>query len=231
MTLTFFNLATVIFGSIFGLAFGKFLPERMVKLVFQGMSALTLYLGVDMLDKSGSPIILVLSIVIGAILGELINIEDGIAKLGDTLKNKLKSKDSERFNEGLITAFLLYCVGTMAVLGPIEEGLYGDSKLLLTKAMLDGFSSIVLCSRLGIGVVFAVIPMFIFQAILNLSAQSIHNFFEASLLQNMMDEMTAVGGILMILLAFNLLEITKIRVTNIIPGLIVAMVLVYFGVK
>ena len=224
MTLTFLNLATVLVGSFVGLAFGKHFPERVIKLVFQGMAALTLYLGVDMCDQSQSPLILILSIVIGSIIGEVINIEKGIEKTGSILIKKFKHLNSEKFNEGLITAFLLYCVGTMALLGPLEEGLKGHSDLLLTKAILDGFSSIVLCSRLGIGVTFSIVPMFILQGGINLFARKIQD----TITEAMINEMTALGGILMICLGLNLLEITNIKVTNIIPGLLVAMILAYY---
>ena len=224
MLLTYINLATVIAGSFIGLAFGKYFPERIIKLVFQGMSALTIYLGVDMCNQSTSPLIMILSIVIGSIIGELINIEKGISNLGTSLNKRFKSKNNDNFNDGIITAFLLYCIGTMAFLGPLEEGLKGHSDLLLTKSILDGFSSIILCARLGYSVIFSIVPMFVLQGSINLFAQSIHD----KISDFMLAEMTALGGILLICLGLNLLEVSKIKVTNMIPGLLVAIILAYF---
>lgn len=222
MTLTFLNVGTVVVGSLLGLTVGKRLPQAMVNLIFQGMAALTLYLGIDMLMKSQSPIILILSIVIGGLIGEGVRIDKWMDRLGHGLK-KIIPGDNDRFNEGLLTAFMLYCIGTMAFVGPLEEGLTGHSDLLLTKAILDGFSSIILCSRLGVGVLFSILPMFLFQASISLFATSIKD----SISKSMLNEMTAAGGILMILLAVVLLELKEIRVINLLPALLVAMFLAY----
>ena len=157
-------------------------------------------------------------------LGELINIEKGISNLGTSLNKRFKSKNNDNFNDGIITAFLLYCIGTMAFLGPLEEGLKGHSDLLLTKSILDVFSSIILCARLGYSVIFSIVPMFVLQGSINLFAQSIQD----KISDFMLAEMTAFGGILLICLGLNLLEVSKIKVTNMIPGLLVAIILAYF---
>ncbi|NPA44242.1 MAG: DUF554 domain-containing protein [Chlorobi bacterium] len=223
---TIINIITVLVGSSFGLLLRKKMPEKIIKTVFQGMGLFTLFLGFVMAMKTNSYLILVFSLVIGGVVGEVIDIEEFIEKVVGKVKNKMKF-GGEKFSEGLLTAFLLYCIGSMTILGAFEEGMKGDATLLITKSVMDGFSSIALASAFGVGVAFSVIPMLIFQGGLTLLAIYFGEFIDASLI----NELTAVGGILLIGLGINILEIKKIKVFNLFPALIIAVVLAWIKLE
>ena len=155
------------------------------------------------------------SLIIGTIIGESLSIEKGIESLSYKLKIKLKS-DNELFSEGLITAFLLYCVGSMTFVGSIEEGIQKDRTLMYTKSLMDGITSILLASSFGTGVLFSAIPLLIFQSALTLGAI----YFESNLHPELITEISALGGIIIIGIGLNILEITKIKVSNMLPSLL-----------
>lgn len=218
---TLVNVSAVIIGSIIGLIIHTKLPKRIITIVFQGIGLFTIFIGIKMALKTDYLLIMVFSIVIGSIIGELINIEKGINNLSEYLKRKIKI-NSDRFSEGLITAFLLFCLGSMTILGAIEEGLGGRPNLLMTKSLMDGFSSIALSASLGIGVIFSVIPLLIYQGGLTVFASYLQNFFTPT----MINELTAVGGLLLIGLGINILEILKLRISNMLPSLVIVIILV-----
>ncbi len=218
---TLVNVGAVIIGSIIGLIIHTKLPKRIITIVFQGIGLFTIFIGIKMALKTDYLLIMVFSIVIGSIIGELINIEKGINSFSEYLKRKIKIS-SDKFSEGLITAFLLFCLGSMTILGAIEEGLGNRPTLLLTKSLMDGFSSIALSASLGIGVIFSIIPLLIYQGGLTLFAGYLQSF----LTQIMINELTAVGGILLIGLGINILEILKLRISNMLPSLIIVIILV-----
>ena len=164
--------------------------------------------------------LLVFSLIIGSVLGEMLRLEARFEQMSDWLKHKIKSKN-EKFTEGLLTSFILFCIGPMAILGSIQEGLGESSDLLYTKSVMDGFSSIALSSAMGIGVLFSIIPLFFFQGGITVLASYISNFLNEA----MINELTAVGGILLLGLALNILELKKIKVLNMLPSLVVVIVL------
>lgn len=219
---TLLNVSTVIIGSLIGLIIRSKLPKRITKTAFQGVGLFTIILGIMMAIKTTNLLIMIFSIVIGSIVGELIDIDKWINNFGEWLKNKFKTKN-QKFSEGLVTAFLLYCMGSMTILGAIEEGLGGVPNLLVAKSILDGFSSIVLAATLGFGVIFSSIPLLIYQGGLTLLASNIQN----SLTDIILNEITAVGGIILLGLGISLLEIKKIKVINMIPSMIITGILTY----
>jgi len=159
---TIVNVGAVIAGSLLGLVIHKRMPEKITKLVFQAIGLFTLFLGFTMAGKTSNYLILIFSLVIGSIIGELLNIEKQINKLSDWIKAKSGSSNA-KFSEGFLTSFLLFCMGSMTILGAIEEGMGGSPDLLLAKSILDGFSSIALAAAMGIGVLFSAIPLLIYQ--------------------------------------------------------------------
>lgn len=165
-------------------------------------------------------LILIFSILIGGILGELFHLETRINNLSDRLKTRLGSKETG-FTEGLVTAFLIFCIGSMTIVGALNEGLTGDRSLLLTKSVLDGFTSIALASTFGIGVLFSIVPMLFFQGVLTVFAGLFSSFFSETL----MNQLTATGGVLILGIGFNLLEIKQIKVVNLLPSLLVICIL------
>ena len=217
---TIINVATVILGSTIGLILHTRFSKRFTEVAFQGIGIFTIFLGIVMALKSDAYLVIVLSLISGSLIGEALKIEIWMDNLGKKLKARLKSKN-DKFSEGLVTAFLLFCMGSMTILGAIEEGLGSKPNLLLTKSIMDGFGSIALSSALGIGVMFAVIPLLIYQGGLTLLTSVFGDYFSEIYINNL----TSVGGILLIGLGFRILEIKQIRVLNMLPALALILLL------
>ncbi|MDP8241964.1 MAG: DUF554 domain-containing protein [Candidatus Celaenobacter antarcticus] len=217
---TFVNVGAVIVGSIIGIILRKKLPEKLTTITFQAIGLFTIFLGITMALKTEHYLILIFSLILGSIIGELLNIDAWLTKMSNSLKKKWHSQN-DKFSEGLVTAFLLFCMGSMTILGAIEEGLGGNPNLLLTKSLLDGVASIALAAALGIGVMLSVIPLLIYQGGLTLFAK----LFEQSVTIPIINELTAVGGIILIGLGITILEIKKLKVINMLPSLFIVVVL------
>jgi uncharacterized protein len=228
MTGTFINVAAILIGGTIGLLFGSRIPEKFKNTVIAGMGLFTAALGLQMFFKSENSLIVLGALIIGALLGEWIGIEDGLQALGQMLEKRF-SRDTEtgsnsRFVRGFMVASLLFCIGPIAILGSIQDGLTGDYKLLAVKSTLDGFASIAFASTLGVGVLFASLPILVYQGGVSLLANQLH----AIVTEPMMAEMTATGGVILMGVAFsNLLEIKKMRVGNFLPALIIAPLIVW----
>lgn len=220
---TLVNTAAVIVGGAIGLLLKKNMPQRITTIYFQAVGLFTLAIGISMVVKMDHILIVVASMALGSLLGEWLNIEAGAEKLSEYLKKKFRI-GSDKFSEGLITAFLLFCIGSMTILGTIQEGTGGSSDLLFTKSLMDFFSAILLASAFGFGVVISAIPLFIFQAILTLIAMYAGRFFTPEIIQGL----TSVGGILLIGLGINILEIKKLRIMNMLPALVVVALLLWW---
>lgn len=220
---TIINVGTVLLGSSIGLIIRSKLPERFIQIIFQVFGLFTLFLGVKMALETQNIMVMIFSLLIGTLLGEWWNLEKGMSKFADFIKKKVKS-GNDSFAEGFITAFLIFCMGSLTILGAIEEGLGGKPNLLLTKSLMDGFSSMALASALGAGVLFSVIPLFIYQGGLTLFASYISDALSTAVIA----ELSAVGGVLLIGLGFVLLEVKKVRVMNMLPALIIVVFLALY---
>lgn len=214
------NAATVVSGSLIGIIVRDRLSENIKVIIFQAVGLATLVLGVQMALQVEDFLILIFSLIFGGIVGELARLETRMERAGDRLKARLKS-DNAGFTEGLITAFLIFCVGSMTFMGALNEGLTGNRDLILTKAILDGFTSIVLASVYGAGVLLSAIPLFIVQASLTLLAGSLEPWLSPVLI----NQLTALGGALILGIGLNLLEIKAIKTMNLLPGLLVVTIL------
>ena len=227
MTGTFLNIATVILGGIIGLVFGARIPEKLKETVIAGMGLFVAAMGLQMFLKTENPLIVLGSLLIGTLLGEWMRIEDGLQNLGKYLEQRFSKEDddgSNKFVRGFLTSSLLFCVGPMTILGSIQNGLTGDYNLLAVKSVLDGFASLAFTSTLGIGVMFSTIIILVYQGGISLLASQLNSIVTPS----MMNELTATGGVILLGLAFSsLLEIKKIRVGNMLPGLLIAPLIVY----
>jgi uncharacterized protein len=222
---TFVNIGAIIVGGLLGLLFRSRLPERVTHIFFQAIGLFTIYLGVSMSLKTSNPLLLVFSLILGGLVGSLLNFQQKVEKLGNHVQERFNLKGSN-FSEGLVTAFLMFCMGSMTILGAIEEGLGGEPKLLLTKSLMDGFSSIALVAALGMGVIFSVVPLLIYQGGLTLLAAWLGEFLS----QLIIDELTATGGVMLIGLGISILGIKRIEVLNLLPALLFVIPLVYlFG--
>jgi uncharacterized membrane protein YqgA involved in biofilm formation len=227
MTGTFLNIATVLIGGIIGLVFGARIPEKLKGTVIAAMGLFTAAMGAQMFMKTENPLIVLGSLLTGTLLGEWLRIEDGLQNLGKILEQRFSREGedgSNRFVRGFLTASLLFCVGPMTILGSIQDGLTGDYNLLAVKSVLDGFAALAFTSTLGIGVMFSTIVILVYQGGISLLAAQLNAIVTAS----MMNELTATGGVILIGLALSsLLEIKYIRVGNMLPGLLVAPLIVW----
>ncbi len=215
------NAAAVIAGSLLGVMVSRRLPERIKHIVFQSVGLATLVLGMQMaLQVEGDFLILIFSLILGGILGELVQLDRRMETFGDALKLRIHVRDA-RFTEGLVTAFLIFCVGSMTFVGALNEGLTGDRTLILSKAILDGFTSIILASVYGVGVLLSALPLFIVQASLTLLAARFQMLFPEILIR----QLTAVGGALILGIGINLLEIKLIKTVNLLPALVLVILL------
>ncbi len=222
ITGTLINAAAVIIGSLIGLLFHARLPQRYTDILFQAIGLFTIVLGISMALKAEVWILVILSLIIGAIIGEALRMDRFFDQLAGRL-GKYFGIGSGRFNEGLLTSFLLFCMGSMTVLGAIEEGLGGKPELFYIKSLMDGISSIALASGLGIGVLFSVVPLFLYQAGLTVLAAQFGSFMP----ELMITGISATGGVILVGLGLNLLKITQLRILNLLPSLVV-LVLVTF---
>ncbi|MDD4205188.1 MAG: DUF554 domain-containing protein [Candidatus Delongbacteria bacterium] len=220
---TIVNTGTVVGGALIGVLIHSRMPERITKTTFQGIGLFTLYIGFTMAAKTGNVLVMVFSIVLGAIFGELLNLEVRMEKVSEWGKRKVGSKN-DKFTEGFVTAFMLFCMGSMTILGSIEEGLGGEPTLLLAKSFLDGFGAVALASSLGIGVLFSAVPLFFYQGGLTLLAGLVQGY----LTEPIINEVSAVGGLMLIGLGITILEIKKLKILNLLPALVFAGIFAYF---
>jgi len=217
LTGTIVNTGAVVAGSLIGLAAGKRLPERMKKLLLQCLGLSTLLIGLQMALSGKELMSVIACLLLGAIIGEAVNLEGWIERLGEWLKTKARS-GSSTFVEGFVTSSLLYVTGAMVIVGSIQDGVAGDPRTLYIKAMLDGVASIALASTLGPGVLFSALSVFAVQGSLTLLASRLV-FLQAPAV---LDAVTATGGLLIVAIGINLLDLTKIRIGNLIPALVLA---------
>jgi uncharacterized membrane protein YqgA involved in biofilm formation len=228
---TIVNALAIVIGSLIGTILPR-IPERIQNTVMQGLGIAIIVLGTTMAFKSANFLIVIVSVVLGGVIGELLKIEHLLEQLGKWLEKSLnrllKNKGGGSLNvaEGFVTATLVYCIGAMAILGAIESGLKHEHDILYTKSMLDGISAIVFTSTLGIGVIFSSVPVFLYQGIIALSATLITLFVSNDALNAVITEVTAVGGVLIIGIGLNILAIKKIHVANLLPSLLIAAIAV-----
>jgi uncharacterized membrane protein YqgA involved in biofilm formation len=227
MTGTLLNIATVLIGGVLGLVFGARIPEGLKETVISGMGLFVAAMGLQMFLKTENPLIVLGSLLIGTLLGEWWRIEEGLHNLGKFLEQRFSKEGedgSNRFVRGFLIASLLFCVGPMTILGSIQDGLTGDYNLLAVKSVLDGFAALAFASTLGVGVMFSTIIILVYQGGISLLAGQLN----ALVTPSMMNELTATGGVILVGLALSsLLEIKKIRVGNMLPGLVIAPLIVW----
>ncbi len=214
MTGTIVNSASILAGSALGIAAGRRITGRLKTTIMQALGLAGLAVGIQMALSVSELIPAIGCVLLGAVTGELLRIEDGMAALGDRFRNLFRSR-SGTFTEGFVTASVLYITGAMVVIGSIQDGTTGDARVLYIKAMLDGVASLALASSLGAGVALSALPVFVVQGSITLLAAKLLFLQEPSVLTTI----TSTGGILIIGIGINLLEIRKIPVGNMIPAI------------
>ena len=214
---TLVNTGAVIVGSLIGMAAGRRLPERLKTIMMQCLGLSTILIGLQMALSEKDVIPTIGCLLLGALTGELLNIEKAIEGLGEWLKVRARS-DSSTFVEGFVTTSLLYVTGAMVIVGSIQDGTTGDATTLYIKSMLDGVASIAFASTLGIGVAFAALSVLCVQGALTLLASQLVFLQQPAVL----GAITATGGLLIVAIGFNLLNMAKIRIGNLLPALVYA---------
>lgn len=218
---TFVNMLAVAIGSILGLLLQSVFNEDIQGIVFQAVGLGTILIGLKMALRlpDGYMLIFIFALILGGIIGEVIGLAEWMASLSDQLKSFVGATDS-KFTEGLITAFLLFCIGSMTIVGALEEGLSKNRSLIYVKSTLDGFTAIALTASYGIGVLFSIIPMLIFQGGITVLAEKLKPIFDDKTL----DLVSAVGGILIIGISINMLQLGEITLENLLPAILVAII-------
>lgn len=223
MTGTILNIVTVLIGAAIGLALGARFPERMRQTVMVGLGIMTLIVGVSM-ALPGNALIVLMSLLLGGILGELIDVDGKLNGLGQWLEKRFaRGGEAGKFTRGFVTASLLFCVGPMTILGSIQDGLTGDYRLLAIKSLLDFFSSLAFASTLGIGVAFGAVTVLIVQGGIALLAMLVGSSLgDISPTTPWIIQMTAAGGAVIIGISLMLLDLKQVRVANFIPAILIA---------
>lgn len=222
---TIINAIAIICGSLLGSVFNR-ISEGIKTTVMQGIGLAVSILGISMALKTENILILIFSLVLGGVLGEILRVNDKLEKFGQWIETKVGKRVKGNISTGFVTATLVYCVGAMAILGAMDSGLRLNHDILYTKSMLDGFSAIIFSSTLGIGVIFSAIPVFIYQGMIALGSTFITLFVSQEMLEAIIKEITAVGGILIIGIGINILEIKKINVANLLPAILITVIMV-----
>jgi len=225
LTGTLVNAAAIVAGSLLGTLLSG-IPEGMRKTVMQGIGLAVVLLGLKMSFDTKNILIVILSLVVGSIAGEAMKIEHRLNQVGNWLETKVGRGKQGSIATGFVTATLVYCIGAMAVLGSMDSGLRNNHEILFTKAMLDGFSAIIFTSTLGIGVAFSAFPVLVYQGAITLLSTQIYNLISKEMLDMILVELTATGGLLIVAIGINIMEIRKINVANMLPALLVAAILV-----
>lgn len=215
---TLLNTATVVGGSLIGLAAGRLIPEQYQQVGLSGLGLITAALGVRMFFKSQNPLVPAIAIVLGGVAGLALGIHQGIDGFATWARNLLGG-ELGRFNEALVTSFVLYCVGPMTLLGCLEDGLQGKTDLLKIKSTMDGFASIFLAAAFGVGVLVCALPLLLFQGALTLGAKRLAPLAQRPYL---LDEVSATGGAILLGIGIGLLDLKNLQTANYLPALLFA---------
>ena len=211
---TIVNVITILIGGSLGLIFRQRFPERVAQTAMQVMGLFTMLVGIKMALPSQEMILVVVSLALGAMMGEWLDIEGNLDKFGQWLERRLQTQGSPA--KGFICASLVYCVGSMAIVGSITDGVKGDHSILFTKAMMDGIISIPFAASMGPGVLGSALPVLLYQGALTLLAVQLQPVFTAPIIR----EMSAVGGVIVMGIGVNIMGIQKVKVGNFLPALV-----------
>lgn len=216
---TVVNTGAIIIGCLIGLLLKGGIPQRINDTVMKGLALFVLLIGISGSLKADNMMVVIFSVVIGAVIGELIDIDKWLQDFGNKVEKGFRGKGGS-ISEAFVTTSLMFCIGAMAIVGSLESGLTGNHKLLYTKSMLDGVASIIFTSSLGIGVLLSAVAVFIYQGIITLAA----SVLKTILVTSVINDMTAVGSLLIIGMGLNMLGATKIKVANLLPAIFIPII-------
>lgn len=212
---TVINSAAIVAASVLGLLLRKGIPDQMSKTLLEGVGLVTVLVGIQMGTKADSVPVVLVSLVLGIVIGEWLQIQDALERFGSRLEKKL-SPEGGQFGHAFINSSLLFCTGAMAIMGPLENGLTGHFDILLVKSLLDGIYALIFATATGIGVMFSSIPVFLYQGSISLLAGVLKPYLTPVMLNNL----TSLGGFLILGIGLNILKLTNIKIANLLPGIL-----------
>jgi len=218
------NFIAIIIGSGIGLLLRMGISESCKNIIMQAMGLAVLLIGIKMALASQNSLIIVLSLAIGATIGELVDLEGRLNAFGMLLTRMIGSRFGD-VGKGFVTASLVYCIGAMAIIGSIQEGLTGDASIIYAKSLIDGTISVIFTASMGIGVMLAAVPVLLYQGAITLAAAALQNLVTDSMLA----EISGTGGVLIIAISLTMLKIIRIKLANLLPSLPLAIFLVWLG--
>ena len=221
---TLVNVAAILAGAGLGLILRLGISESCKRTILQAMGLAVLFIGIRISLSSQNSIIIVLSLAVGAVLGEMARLEERLDAFGIWLTELVGDRFGD-IGKGFVTASLVYCIGAMAIVGSLQEGLTGDASIIYAKALIDGTVSVIFTASMGIGVMLAAVPVLLYQGAITLAAGSLQTLIT----DPMLAEVSGVGGVLIIAISLNMLKLTKIKLANLLPGLPLAVLLVWLG--
>lgn len=229
------NSLAIICGGILGLIVNKGIPKRLDKSIMDGLALVVIYMGISGALKGDNPLYVIISMVIGIIIGELIDIDKLLNKFGLYLDDKISNKNTyildeenkeNKISKGFVSSSLLYCVGAMAVVGSIQSGLSNDYSVLFAKSVLDGVSSIFFAASMGVGVLLSSIAVFLYEGIITLGASGLSSILRT----NVITYMTCVGSLLIMAMGLNMLKVCDIKIANMLPSMFIPIILGIFNI-
>ena len=225
---TLVNAGAIIVGSILGILLKGGIPERIQNIIYTAVGVAVMFIGITgVINNQGDSMLLVLSLVIGGVIGELCKLDEHMESLGEKIKKRFikeGSAGSATFVEAFVSSTILFCVGAMAIVGSLNDGMLHDPSMLFTKAILDGITSIILAASLGVGVAFSAIPILIYQGILTVLSSILSGFFTETLIRNM----SFVGNVIIFCIGLNFLFPKKVKTINFAPALFMPIILGLF---
>jgi uncharacterized membrane protein YqgA involved in biofilm formation len=227
---TLFNAAAIVAGGCVGLLAGRFIPEKTFKMVFQCLGLFSFYIGASMAHRTQDVLTVMFALLLGGVTGVCLDVDGKLTRLGDGLKRcfergKKPQDGRKNFTQAFVTSSLLFCVGSMSVLGAMEDGLGGNPSLLIVKGGMDGAASIFFAASMGVGVLFSALPLLLYQGALTFAA----HWVNALVTPSMLDNLSGLGGLIIIAVGLNFMEISDVKTSNLLPGILFALLFSAFA--
>ena len=226
LTGAFVNGMAIIIGGLLGLVF-TFIPDVIKDSIMKIQGLIIVTLGIQMVVQTEDIIITLLSLIVGVVIGETIRLEEALNRFGHWMEFKLGDKHAGNLSQGFVSGTLVFIVGAMAIVGGLDAGLRGSNEVLFTKAIMDFFIAIVMTTTYGLGVIISGVPTFLYESGIILSAQQIARVIPEFILDEMIEQVTSTGGVILLAIGLNMLNVTHMRVGNMIPAIFTAMIMVY----
>ena len=222
---TIVNTVLVVIGSLAGMLLRKGIPDNIKKTIMIGLGLFSCILGAKMGFEMNRPLVVVLSLILGGVIGEVLHVEEFLESIGEKLKRIVKARGESSFAEGFVFASILFCVGPMTILGSIQAGLQNRPELLFVKSLMDGVSSIILASTMGFGVIFSAVTVLVIQGGLTLLARQFMFLTDPAYL----NDFTSVGGIMIFAIGLRLMSVKSIKVSNFLPALVIVLLITFIA--